>query len=695
MNHAPEVRSTRSPLRWFLALAGLLLLLALTGCGSGGSSTAPIGGSTAPIGGSGGTAPIGGSGSTAAPITIQSAPNSQSIADGESAVLMVIASSTAPLSYQWQRNGEPIAGATTAAYVTPALSVAESGVQYSVAVSNGTATAGSGPATVTVRPVAPSIADQPKAQTVELGQQATFAVTARGSQPLSYQWQRDGVDIPNATSASYSTAGVASIDAGRRFRVVVRNAAGEVASDEALLRVNGAGPIVLGILQIGVAAPGQRLIIATTLAGNPPFTYQWLRNDQPISGGAGSTEGNALRLTTPPLTGADDGVRFALIVGNAEGTALSHDALISVTTAPRVAAGGAHSLARSLNGATVWAWGDNRHGQLGIGSTTSTSVPTLIGGLSGVKALAAGADHSLALKDDGTVWAWGRNVAGALGDGTQTDRRSPQPVSGLTSVVAIAAGDGRSFALRADGSLWGWGENSTGALGIGNQNNALSPLPVVVFTGGLPGIVAVAAGARHTVALRADGQVFAMGEVVVPQLSAPTVLVRPTAVDGLVLISGIAAGNGFTIAHDVNGKLWSWGVNDNGQLGLGNTAPRALPLPIERTTAGNAVLPTLRLAAGNDFAVVRLLDGSLLAWGADASGQLGDGAATTGATAPTSVASLTGSVLDIATGRAHALAVRADGAVYSWGANSAGQLGIGSGETQRAEPVQIPGLNLN
>ena len=675
MNHVTQIRSVPPALRWAYVLLSLVaLLLALAGCSSGGSSS-----STAP--------PIA--------ITIKSAPGSQSVADGKWAVLMVVAESAAPLSYQWQRNGAPIAGATTAVYVTPALSVADSGVQYSVTVSNGSTTVNSGPATVTVLPVAPTITDQPKAQTVDSGQKATFAVIARGSQPLSYQWQRDGVDIPNANSATYSIAEADPLDAGRRFRVIVRNAAGEAISDEAVLRVNGAGPLILGILKIGVTAPGQRLVITSTLAGNPPFTYQWLRNDQPLSGAAGSTDDNALRLITAPLTGADDGVRFALTVTNAEGTVRSPDALISVTTPPRVAAGGAHSLARSLDGATVWAWGDNRYGQLGIGSTTSASVPTALSGLSGVKALAAGADHSLALQDDGTVWAWGRNAAGALGDGTQIDRIVPQRVSGLTDVIAIAAGDGRSFALRADGSLWGWGENGTGALGIGNQNNAFLPARVGPPAGSFSGIVAVAAGARHTVALRFDGQVFVMGEVAVPPPSGPSVLVTPTALDGFALVSGIAAGYGFTIAHDLNGRLWSWGVNGSGQLGLGDTVPRALPLSIDRTQAGLEPLPALRLAVGSDFAVMRSLAGSVLAWGADTSGQLGDGAAATGATAPAGVANLTGPILDIAAGRAHALAVGADGSVYSWGANAAGQLGIGSGEAQRPEPVQIPGLNLN
>lgn len=657
----------------------LALSLPLSGCGNSGTAGS-------------GTA---GSGTSGAPITIQSAPQSQSVLDGESAVLSVVASSVKPLSYQWQRNGSPIDGAAGANYVTPALSVADSGVQYSVVVSNGEAAVNSGPAAVTVRPIAPSIAAQPQAQTVALGQKATFTVLARGSQPLNYQWQRDGVDVPGATAASFTTAEAVSTDAGRRFRVIVRNVAGEVASDEATLGVSATGPVVVSILQFVVASPGQRVVLTARVAGNPPITYQWLRNGQPISGATGTVEGDSVSFTTAPLALADDGTRYAVSISNNEGTGRSADALFSVINPPRVAAGGAHSLARSSNGAKVWAWGDNRHGQLGLGSTTSTAIPAAVSNLSSVSALAAGADHSLALKNDGTVWAWGRNETGATGDGTQTDQHVPKLVPGLTDVVAIAAGDGRSFALRADGSLWGWGENTTGALGVGSLNNTLSPTPVGQLVAGFTSIVAVAAGKRHTLALRSDGRVFVMGEVAVPQLNTASILVSPVEMGSLGAIVGIAAGGGFSIALDINGKLWSWGINSSGQLGLGNTTPRALPLAIERSQAGASMLPSLRLTAGDDFAAARSLTGAVLSWGADASGQLGDGTASAGATAPTGVANLTGSVLDIAAGRAHSLAMRADGTVYAWGANEAGQLGIGSSEAQRAEPAQIPGFSLN
>jgi alpha-tubulin suppressor-like RCC1 family protein len=631
-----------------------------------------------------------GGGGTSTPITIQAAPGSQTVADGESALLAVLAASAGPVRYQWLREGTAIDGATDPVYVTPALALADSGVKFAVVVSNADGTATSTPATVTVTPIAPSIESQPQAQSVPPGEPASFSVIAHGSQPLSYQWQRNGVDIPGATASSFSIGEASTLDAGARYRVVVRNAGGEVASAEALLRVDGAGPAVLGILQFGVASAGQSLAISTTLAGNPPYTFQWWRNGVALDGAAGVTNDPTITYGTGPLTAADNGVRYALTVSTAEGDTRTPDAVIAILQAPLVAAGGAHSLARSTDGTTVWAWGDNQYGQLGLGSTLASATPAVINALSGVKALAAGADHSLALMNDGTVRAWGRNAAGALGDGTQTDRLSPQQVNGLGNVVAVAAGAGRSFALQADGSLWAWGENTTGALGIGSQNNVAVPTQVGHGVAGFGSIVAVAAGARHTIALRADGKVFASGEH-----AGPSTLVSPTLVDGLTSIAGIAAGDGFSTAVDVNAKLWSWGANDGGQLGLGDTASHTAPAMVTQTAAGAPLLPVLGLGAGPGFALTRTLDGSVLAWGAGANGQLGAGETVTGSTAPRVIGTLPTPVVSIASGQGHSLAVRSDGSVYAWGANGSGQLGIGSSELRRTEPVQIPGLDLH
>jgi len=259
-------------------------------------------------------------------------------------------------------------------------------------------------------------------------------------------------------------------------------------------------------------------------------------------------------------------------------------------------------------------------------------------------------------------------------------------------VVAVAAADGRSFALRNDGSLWSWGENTTGALGLGHRNNTPVPTQVGQNIPGFAGIVAVAAGARHSLALRADGRVFAMGENIGVGTQP-----SPATVDGLTNITGITAGAGFSTAVDINGRLWSWGVNNSGQLGWGtsDTSTRSVPAVIARTGAGALLLPTVHLAAGPDFALSTAVDGSVFAWGAGADGQLGSGEPLTGSSAPRIVGALPTPMRYVASGRGHSLAVRSDGTVYAWGANAAGQLGIGSSELRRAEPVQIPGLDLD
>src|SRR5213592_4397464 len=116
----------------------------------------------------------------------------------------------------------------------------------------------------------------------------------------------------------------------------------------------------------------------------------------------------------------------------------------------RMAAGLNHSLTLKEDG-TLWSWGYNYYGQLGIGSTVDQWFPAQVSTLSNVVAAAGGWYYSLAVKADGTVWAWGYNVHGQLGDGTTTQRNAPVQVSGLTNVVAVAAGDNHSIALKSDG----------------------------------------------------------------------------------------------------------------------------------------------------------------------------------------------------------------------------------------------------
>ena len=177
--------------------------------------------------------------------TITSEPSDASITVGQAATFSVVASGTAPLSYQWQKNGTAIAGAASASYTTPAPTTADNGATFAVVVSNSVGSATSRSAKLTVAapggPVAPSITVQPADQSIRAGQTATYSVTATGTAPLSYQWQKNGTAIAGAAAASYTTPAATTADNGATFAVVVSNSVGSATSRSARLTV---GPAV-------------------------------------------------------------------------------------------------------------------------------------------------------------------------------------------------------------------------------------------------------------------------------------------------------------------------------------------------------------------------------------------------------------------------------------------------------------------
>jgi uncharacterized repeat protein (TIGR01451 family) len=190
-----------------------------------------------------------------------------------------------------------------------------------------------------------------------------------------------------------------------------------------------------------------------------------------------------------------------------------------------IAAGGNHSMALKADG-TVLTWGFNGSGQLGVGNQTvnqdDRTTPVVVSGLgsgSGVIAIAAGGNHSMALKGDGSVAAWGDNAFGQLGIGNQSVTRglTPEGVSGLGSgagVIAIAAGFFHSMALKSDGSLLAWGSNHNGELGNGDngfpKTDQFAPVAVTGFGAG-SGVIAIAGGSHHSLALKSDGTEWGWG----------------------------------------------------------------------------------------------------------------------------------------------------------------------------------------
>jgi len=263
--------------------------------------------------------------------TITTPPANQTVTAGQTATFAVVAAGTAPLSYQWQKNGANIAGATGASYTTPVTTTADSGSTFAVVVSNTAGTVSSAAATLTVSaaPVAPTIVTQPASQTVTAGQTATFTVVAAGTAPLSYQWQKNGVSVAGATSASYTTPVTATSDSGSTFAVLVSNTAGTVTSAAATLTVNAAAvaPTITTPPANQTVTAGQTATFTVVAAGTAPLSYQWQKNGVNI---AGATAASYTSLATTP---ADSGSTFRVVVTNTAGTVTSNAATVTVNAA--------------------------------------------------------------------------------------------------------------------------------------------------------------------------------------------------------------------------------------------------------------------------------------------------------------------------------------------------------------------------
>lgn len=406
--------------------------------------------------------------------------------EGRDFALNALVVGAAPLAYQWRFDGTDLAGATQPTLRLTNVTSASAGL-YSVVVSNRLGVLEGEVAQLAVEPVpfAPAIVKSPASQTVWAGTNVTLSVEVTASPAPTFQWQRNGQDISDATGSTYTIPYAVPGHAGA-YRVVVSNPEGTATSADALLTVGiPAWPTLKALEPSRVVSLGSPLLLAVTANGTPPIHYQWRRNGADLPG----VTGPSLSLATFEF---EDGGVYSVVMSNASGVAESPGALISpcpvavwgtglVTNLPialsnpvAIAAGKAHALALKADG-TVVAWGEVRRGDVDSGQV---NVPA---GLKDVVAIAAGEFHNLAVRSDGTVAAWGGNAHGQI-----------DVPSDLTDVIAIDAGADDSLALRADGTVAAWGE--------------IEPPPA-----GLDGVVALAAGAGFGLALRADGALVQWG----------------------------------------------------------------------------------------------------------------------------------------------------------------------------------------
>ena len=347
--------------------------------------------------------------------------------------------------------------------------------------------------------------------------------------------------------------------------------------------------------------------------------------------------------------------------------------------------------------AGVVAWGENEMSQLSGEAFAESPVPVPVEGLSGVTAVAAGGKHSLALLGNGTVVGWGGDGFGELGNGTSTTRVDvPVPVNGLGNVTAIAAGHKFSLALLGDGTVRAWGNGQYGKLGNGSEKARGSTVPVQVK--GLGGVTAISAGFFHALALLRNGTVMAWGNGDYGELGNGTIVNSdvPVQVSGLTGVKQISAGGIHSLALLSDGTVWSWGGDEYGQLGLGEKVTHRTDVPV-RVLGLSGVKA---ISAGMFYNLALLSNGTVMAWGYNHSGQLGDGLAdlhphgtpvqVQGLSGVQAISASNGSATVSRTNQ-HSMALLEDGAVMAWGGDEFGQLGNGMNMNSYT-PTPVTGL---
>ncbi|HEY1553265.1 MAG TPA: hypothetical protein VGF94_00455 [Kofleriaceae bacterium] len=386
----------------------------------------------------------------------------------------------------------------------------------------------------------------------------------------------------------------------------------------------------------------------------------------------------------------------------------------------QVAEGGAHSCGIRLDG-SLWCWGDNSSGQLGLGTKTEAAPnPTRIGTTTWTQ-VAAGLLDTCAIDGAAALWCWGSNSSGQLGDGTEIDQPDPELVHG-GPWSAVAVGDRHVCAIDTAGTAWCWGDDSYGELGQNDQSPRATPTKIAsanrwtAVTAGTDETCALAAdqtawcwgfgaygeigngtygqfmvptqvdheawssisaGGTHVCGSRSDGRLRCWGsnfsgELGVEQI---TTSISPVAVgDDSLRFTTVSAGAQHTCAATTDNHLWCWGSNQNGQLAAAGDSPFN---PDPRQIAGGAV-SWASAAAGKTTSCGLGTDHNLWCFG---HGSDGGGAVAT----PTQVA---GSWSQVGMGGSTTCAIATDGSLWCWGSNAYGALGDGS-YTSRTEPTKI------
>ena len=498
--------------------------------------------------------------------------------------------------------------------------------------------------------------------------------------------------------------------------------------------VTSAAPSITAQPQAQSVTEGDSVQFTVTATGDS-LAYQWSQDGVNIAGATGATY--AIGSATLDLNGAS----FSVAVSNGAGQAQSAAAMLTVAAkppgqnaaGPQVAAGANHTCVVASDG-TVYCWGSNASGQLGVeGGDTAT--PTAVAGLSGIKiaartgSIAAGRAHTCAVtQNSGLVYCWGDNNNGQLGNGSLTASSEPGAVAGLSGVRSLAATSNGMCAVvdtAASTEIQCWGlrvatDDAGRVLLVGSRT------PVREDSRVLGGLL-IAGGNRHYCATSRSGRTLCWGVNLTGQLGADSSTTSAFVPSGAAVEVGIgdtsaalalAVGNGHSCAivdgetpspgaASNIGTVMCWGTNSRGQLGVvGGVLESSSPLPAQYgSSLGGILVPSgtlyaSALSVGTDHGCAIADDNRVHCWGDNEFLQVGLAPADTGKSGltsigvrnvPTGLESI--DVMSVAAGGDHTCAITGQGTVKCWGRNDSGQLGRDAGDPQTAgDVVGLPTL---
>ena len=377
-----------------------------------------------------------------------------------------------------------------------------------------------------------------------------------------------------------------------------------------------------------------------------------------------------------------------------------------------VSAGSGHSLVLKSDG-SVWAAGANNSGQLGIDdwgdeyeyeSDRNTFIKLIAADSSDAKvvAVSAGSEHSLVLKDDGSVWATGWNNFGQSGGKDEENLIEFTEViesnASGSKVIAISAGDHHSLALKADGSVWATGWNEGGRLGTNDEKNRKTFTEVI---GSDSGVIAISGGRYHSLVLKADGSVWATGLNYSGQLGTNDEKNRNTFTEVLVpdssdvKVVAVSAGSEHSLALKSDGSVWATGGNGSGQLGTTDTINRKKFSLVARnkTAKTNIVVEEpqiVKIATSKENSYILLSDGSLWGTGSNQHETLGK---TDDYDVDGFIKVFDSDIADVFPGYDFCFVLKTDGSLWGTGRNNKGQLGLGNNSDKISyEKIPLDGV---